>query len=182
MYMLSITKGKINSYLKKEADEVEAYVEPVNAEHICPLCQSIELVRNGSYFRNIIYLKEGRICIKRMRMQRYKCNCCSKTRSHYPRFVVPRREYSLGALLFMGVSKASRATIAEETDIPEMQIRKVRREFREIRKRIRTIAAIFTATDLNVLTEKYEMQFGRKPFEAHQRDVHLHTLKIRGYP
>lgn len=180
--MLSITEEKINSYLKIEADEVETYVEPINAEHSCPLCHSVELVRNGRYFRNIIYFKEGRICIKRMRLQRYKCNCCGKTRSHYPKFVVPRREYSLGALLFMGLSKASRATIAEETDIPEMQIRKVRREFREIRKRIRTIAAIFVGADIIELTEKYTMQFGRKPFEAHQRDVHLHTLKIRGYP
>lgn len=182
MYMLTITEGKINSYLKIEAEEVEDYTEPLNASHKCPLCQSRELVKNGSYIRNIIYFKEGRICIKRMRMQRYKCNGCGKTRTNYPTFVVPRREYSLGMLLFMGMSKESRAAMATEKGIPEMQIRKVRKEFREIRKRIRTIMAMFKVANLNEMTEKYVSQYGRKPFEVHQRDIHLHTTQIRGYP
>lgn len=180
--MLTINEEKINSYLKIEAEEVERYVEPVNTTHSCPLCQSVELVKNGSYDRNIIYLKEGKICIKRMRMQRYKCNCCGRTRTHYPEFVVPRREYSLGTLLFIGLSKESRATVSTKKDIPEMQIRTIRKEFKEIRKRIRTIIAVTATVGIESLIEKYTTQFGRKPFEAHQRDIHLHTSKIRGYP
>lgn len=180
--MLTINEEKINSYLKIEAEEVEAYVEPVNTTHSCPLCRSVELVKNGSYVRNLIYFKRNKICIRRMRMQRYKCNCCGKTRSHYPKFVVPRREYSLGTLLFMGLSRESRANIAADKNIPEMQIRNVRKEFKEIRKRIKTITAVVTEMDLENLIEKYTTQFGRKPFEAHQRDIHLQSSKIRGYP
>ena len=119
-------KKEIPAY---EAEELLKYESAVNHIHNCPCCGSSNVVRNGTYERNVIFIREGRLGIRRIKLQRYLCKKCSKTQTHYPVFVVPKREYSLGTILFTLLEQKRKAELLEKLRMPESQVSELKRKF-----------------------------------------------------
>ena len=142
-----------------EAEEILKYENAVNHIHVCPCCGSMEVVRNGTYERNIIFIRKDRLVVKRIRMQRYLCKKCSKTRTYYPVFVVPKREYSMGTILFILLTQKRKAELLEGLEIPESQIRELKRRFRISANKLRHIMRNTDELSLKMLLERYSMEY-----------------------
>lgn len=180
--MIPINMLNIKVDLSSEAEQINRYELPVNEFHRCRFCNSCDVVRNGKYTRNVVYIGTKGISTKRVTMQRYLCKSCKRTSTHYPSFIVRNREYSLALMFFICLSSKGRATLSKECDIPLSQVKKLRAEFGLIRKRIRTLFTTALMNNYQELTEAYQKMFLRKPFEAYQPDVHLMaSIKVR-YP
>lgn len=147
-----------------EAEEISKYESAVNHSHICPCCGSSNVVRNGTYERNLIFIIEDRLVVKRIKLQRYLCKECSKSRTYYPVFVVPRREYSLGAILFTLLAQKRKSELLEKLDIPESQIRGLKRRFRLSANKFRHIMIIAGESSLKCLLERYCFEYKERLF------------------
>lgn len=85
--------NKVNTSTEKM---LKKYENQVNYGDIsCPICNSKNLVKNGTYQRNIIFLIENDRIETNMKIQRFKCKNCGKTHALLPEFVVPYKQFSL---------------------------------------------------------------------------------------
>lgn len=163
--MLHNFKNKIKDEIKEqEAIRIMRYVEPLNYHHTCPCCGSVHVVRNGTYSRNVVFIHRNRLRHVRVRLQRFLCRKCNKTRTHYPDFLVPRKEYSLGTLLVVLLTDKGNNKMIEKILIPESQVREIKRKYRLMRKKINHIVHIYSISTYKDLMEKYEYEFAEKMF------------------
>lgn len=142
-----------------EAEEILKYENAVNHIHVCPCCGSLEVVRNGTYERNIIFIRKGRLVVKRIRLQRYLCKKCSKTRTYYPVFVVPKREYSVGTILFTLLTQKQKAELIDGLEMPESQIRELKKRFRITASKLLHIMKNTEEISLKILIERYAEEY-----------------------
>ena len=164
---------KININLENECKEIERYEVPVNYHHRCPLCGSSETVRNGTYVRNIVFIKNGKLCFRKIKLQRFLCKSCMKTRTHYPWFMASGREYSLSTIFHICTSSLGRIAMAKITDVPVSQIRRLRLQYKHVLKKIKTLTAEKAEINVKDLVSEYMRIFNEKPFEGHQRNVSI---------
>ena len=142
-----------------ETEEIFKYEDALNHIYVCPCCGSIEVVRNGTYERNIIFIKNGRLVVQRIRMQRYLCKKCRKTRTYYPVFVVPGREYSMGTILLALLTRKRKSELLEDIEMPESQIRELKKRFRITANKLQHIMKHTDGISLKILIERYEEEY-----------------------
>ena len=159
--------------MSEEAGMIEKYIEPINYLHRCPCCGSVDVVRNGTYERNILFLSEGRLKGKRIHMQRFLCKACRKTRSHYPKFMIPHKIYSLGLLFIVVLSSYGIRRLHADSAIPVSSIRSIRKKYKTEKKRSATILSMEMGKSYERFVETYKEIFGSIPFAPHQRKVSL---------
>lgn len=179
--MITINSGIIKINPHEEGKIIKEYIEPSVKYHECPYCGSPDVVRNGTYDRNVVYICGKRLATKRLKMQRYLCKNCGKTKTGYPAFIIAGREYSVSTMFYVCGCIKGRRKLSEDTGIPMSQIRKLRQDFRGVKKRIKSLLPEPVEMELCELIRNYEEKYLRKPFEAYQRDMYL-TPHIRsGY-
>lgn len=171
--MLQKSLVKIKYDLEKEADSIESFTEPLNYNHRCPCCGSSNIVRNGKYCRNIVYLKENRITIRTITLQRFLCKKCHKTRTHYPSFAIPKREYSRFLITYILLSQEGIRQLNRKLSVSSNQIRKLRKDFNEYTIKFIHLEHQKELTSLSELHSFYEYTFLSKAFYPYQRDMTL---------
>ncbi len=65
----------------------------------CPICNSTNLIKWGSYNRNINYLNEGNIIYTCIKIKRIKCKDCGHTHALLPSCIIPYRISNLDLIL-----------------------------------------------------------------------------------
>lgn len=94
MVILYSTKcNNFNDFLKK-------YNNLINLPYLeCPTCGSTNIIKWGSYKRNINYLNEFVIEYNTINIKRVMCKNCGKTHALIPYFIVPYKTNSLDIIL-----------------------------------------------------------------------------------
>lgn len=65
----------------------------------CPHCNSYNLIKWGSYIRNLYYIEDNIIKCKTIKISRVKCKDCGKTHALIPSFIVPYKVHALDIIL-----------------------------------------------------------------------------------
>ena len=66
---------------------------------ICPHCKSQNIIKWGSYNRNLYYIQDNIIKHKVINILRVRCKGCRKTHALIPSFIVPYKVYALDIIL-----------------------------------------------------------------------------------
>lgn len=95
-FMIILYSKKINNF----NEFFLKYNNFVNLPYLeCPNCNSTNIIKWGSYNRNINYLNEFIVEYKIINIQRVKCKNCGKTHALIPYFIVPYRINTLDIIL-----------------------------------------------------------------------------------
>ena len=65
----------------------------------CSHCNSYNLIKWGSYNRNLYYIEDNIIKYKKIKILRVKCKDCGKTHALIPAFIVPYKIHALDVIL-----------------------------------------------------------------------------------
>ena len=104
-YMILINSKKINPLFLNDKYEIEKYLEEyentLNYGYMeCPCCSSTNLIKWGTYERNLIFFDNNYNCNSRIvKIKRIKCNGCGKTHSLLPDGLVPYKQYTLKTII-----------------------------------------------------------------------------------
>lgn len=94
--MIILYSEKINNF----NEFFKKYNNFVNLPYLeCPNCNSTNIIKWGSYKRNINYLNKSIIEYNIINIQRVKCKICGKTHALLPYFIVPYRINTLDIIL-----------------------------------------------------------------------------------
>lgn len=66
----------------------------------CPYCNSDNLIKWGSYERNIYYIDNNTIIFDTIKIQRVKCKKCDHTHALIPKPIIPYKQYCLDVIIF----------------------------------------------------------------------------------
>lgn len=89
---------------------IKKYEETLNFNiSKCPCCNSYDLIKWGSYTRNVIYYKNGRKYEETIEIKRIMCKSCNKTQSIIPNFLVPYKVHTVEYITEVVKSKLTRA-------------------------------------------------------------------------
>ena len=95
--MIIINPIKSNTNFK---EILKDYKKMVNLPYLeCPYCESTELVRWGSYTRNINYIWNNTILYETIDIKRVRCKDCGHTHALIPSFIVPYKVNTLDTIL-----------------------------------------------------------------------------------
>lgn len=83
----------------------------------CPHCCSQDLIRWGSYNRNLIYLEDNVIKYKLIKIKRVRCKTCGKTHALLPAFLVPYKIHTLDIILNCLSNQNTHLSISSDTII-----------------------------------------------------------------
>lgn len=65
----------------------------------CPYCGSSELIKWGTYTRNVCFIDNNVLIYKIMKIQRVKCSGCNHTHALLPSFIIPYKRSLLDVVL-----------------------------------------------------------------------------------
>lgn len=95
--MIILNSKKCNTNFK---EILEDYKFMLNSPYMeCPNCKSTELIRWGSYTRNINYIYNNEAIYETIDIKRVKCKCCNHTHALIPAFIVPYKTNALDIIL-----------------------------------------------------------------------------------
>ena len=91
--MIILNFEKINSKMKEIK---EKYKNMLNYGHLeCPTCNSSNVIKWGTYDRNLIYFNETNILeCEIIKIQRIRCKSCGKTHALLPLGIIPYKQFS----------------------------------------------------------------------------------------
>lgn len=91
--MIILNSKKINIKMK---EIIKNYSNTVNYGYLkWTACNSSNVIKWGSYERNIIYFNEENILESEIiKIQRIKCKCCGKTHALLPLGIIPYKQFS----------------------------------------------------------------------------------------
>lgn len=98
--MIILNSQKDNTNIK---EILKKYKKMINLPYLeCPFCNSTDLIKWGTYKRNIYYID---VIIKHeiLLIQRIRCNKCGKTHALLPSFIIPYKLHFLDIILY-GIS------------------------------------------------------------------------------
>ncbi len=79
---------------------LENYNSMINLPYMqCPYCKSTDLIRWGSYIRNINYILNNILIYETIAIKRVKCKHCNHTHALIPSFIVPYKTNALDVIL-----------------------------------------------------------------------------------
>lgn len=81
----------------------------------CPKCNSTELIKYGTYNRQICYINEKNIILDTIKIQRVKCKTCGKTHALLPSFIVPYKISLLDVILSSILNEVVSINISYDT-------------------------------------------------------------------
>lgn len=94
--MIILCSKKIKSNLPSSFQEqLKVYSETLNYGPLqCPHCHSSNVIRWGSYERNVIFFSENQYCLQSqlLTVQRIKCKSCNKTHALLPKGIIPYKQ------------------------------------------------------------------------------------------
>ena len=127
IYMLIVNSKKINSFFKENLD---IYTKLSNYGHLeCPNCHSSDLIKYGSYTRNVIYISDDNLKIESciLKVQRVKCKSCGKTHTLLPQGIIPYKQFSSNLVTYLlnGIVKGNTKKLIETLPIDESILKKV---------------------------------------------------------
>ncbi|MDO4957582.1 MAG: DUF6431 domain-containing protein [Bacteroidales bacterium] len=164
---------KIKYDLEVESKQIDKYEEPLNYKHCCPCCGSYDIVRNGKFSRNIVYLKGKQIKTKTIILQRFLCKKCNKSSTYYPEFIIPRREYSRFFTAYILLSDVGIRMLSASISIPLSQVRRLRKDLSFDAVKLKHLIEQTGEIVLSKLISLYEYTFSLKVFHPYQRDLSL---------
>lgn len=95
--MIILNSQKYNTNFKKI---LENYKSLTNLPYMeCPNCKFTNLIRWGSYTRNINYIHNNIVMYETIVIKRVKCKCCNHTHALIPSFIVPYKTNALDIIL-----------------------------------------------------------------------------------
>lgn len=65
----------------------------------CPHCNSNNLIKWGSYQRNVYFIGNNEIIFDIIKIQRVKCKKCGHTHALLPKPIIPYKQYCLDAII-----------------------------------------------------------------------------------
>lgn len=135
MIILCSSESKKN--FKKIIDEYKE--TEINLRRIeCPHCKSDNLIKWGSYTRNIYYIENSSIEFDVIKIQRVRCKECGHTHALLPNFIVPYRQHALDVIIL----SIENNKIIDKYNFSEDTIEKWRKQFREFLPYIKTMLSI----------------------------------------
>ena len=100
IYMIILDSKKNNSFCEKSernfSENIKKYKNTLNYGYItCPNCHSSNVIKWGSYERNVIYFNEqGKIISEVMVLQRIRCKSCGTTHALLPIGIIPYKQFA----------------------------------------------------------------------------------------
>ena len=85
--MIIYNPKKVNRFSQKCIKEYEETINYSITE--CPICGSENIIKWGSYLRNVIYYNNNKKYEKTIEIKRIMCKNCNKTNAIIPSFLVP---------------------------------------------------------------------------------------------
>lgn len=93
-----ILKSKESNYKLK--DLLKKYNEELELLKIeCPYCRSHNLIKWGTYKRNIYYKEDGNIVYEEIKIKRIKCKKCKRTHALLIENMIPYKQYLLDVII-----------------------------------------------------------------------------------
>ena len=92
--MIILYSKKINTNFK---ETIQNYLNTVNFCHIeCPNCHSHNLIRWGTYERNVIFFSNNNNILESniLKIQRIRCKSCGKTHALLPFGIIPYKQFT----------------------------------------------------------------------------------------
>ena len=92
--MIILSSRKINTNFK---ETIQNYLNTINFGYLeCPNCHSHDLIRWGSYQRNVIFFSNDGTNFESeiLKIQRVRCKSCSKTHALLPFGIIPYKQFT----------------------------------------------------------------------------------------
>lgn len=96
-YMIILNDKKGNNFFQQTLQKYENMVNDPYME--CPACGSSNLIKWGSYSRNICFINDGTLIFKTVKIRRVKCKECGHTHALLPSFIIPYKINLLDVIL-----------------------------------------------------------------------------------
>lgn len=128
-YMITLNSIKINKNRIKSLKELENMVNlPLI---VCPHCNSTQIIKYGTYKRLVIFLIDGAIHNKEVKVQRTKCKSCGKTHALLPSFIIPYKQYSVDliAQILLDLETETYETVSNRYNINVRYIASLKRQY-----------------------------------------------------
>lgn len=113
MLMIILNSKKGNSFFKEIKEFYENMLNLPCLE--CPSCGSTDVIRWGSYVRNVIYIDNDILKYEKIKIRRIRCKNCKHTHALIPSPIVPYKIYILDVILES--FKEAKATLSISLDV-----------------------------------------------------------------
>lgn len=136
-------------------ESLKIYEGTLNFTNIkCPHCRSTNLIKYGTYDRNVIYEEDEEIKSDIIKIQRFMCKSCNTTHAILPDFLVPYKQYSIDLLLIilLELILISAEELSMKYKIHISNIKRFKKQFNQIHK-IKLITT-FASKNINETLQK----------------------------
>lgn len=136
-------------------ESLKIYEGTLNFTNIkCPYCHSTNLIKYGTYDRNVIYEEDEEIKSDIIKIQRFMCKSCNTTHAILPDFLVPYKQYSIDLLLIilLELILISAEELSMKYKIHISNIKRFKKQFNQIHK-IKLITT-FASKNINETLQK----------------------------